>query len=137
MVKRITAEPADPPPPDINVYAQRGAEPIYVEQGPLLTLQQVADLTGRRLRLIQRWAENGTLPIRYHEPHWPYKKLVRPIDLLAIATIKRWEVKRGKAKTVTTKKGKAIRIRPVTHAEPWVNPNTEKEAKGPDTRDTF
>ena len=84
---------------------------IYIERGPLLTLHEAARLTGRSLRILQRWVKAGILPARYKQAKWPHATLVTTADLVQIATRRRWGTRRTRPTCRTTEGGYEITLR--------------------------
>jgi hypothetical protein len=68
--------------------------PLHIEHGPLMTLAEASRKTGRPLRLLRRWLQNGTLRCRFRQAKWPYRYLVTDADLMAVVSRKRWGIKR-------------------------------------------
>jgi hypothetical protein len=85
--------------------------PIPIEHGPMLTLPEVARLTGRSLRLVQRWAQDGgILPTTFSTTKGHRQKLVKLIDLEKVATRKR-KGHRTTRKTLRTQAGRMVAVR--------------------------
>src|SRR5688500_13607903 len=91
----------------------QGIEPIEVERGPLLTLQEASRLTNRPVRLLQRWIKDGKLASRFRQAEWPYGALVTWQDLSdAHVRHKHWGTKTArKRQELTTLSGKPFTIR--------------------------
>jgi excisionase family DNA binding protein len=54
-----------------------------------LTVEEVANLTGRHPYLIRRWIREGVLPA-IKDPEWPHPYRIRVADLALLAHRRRW-----------------------------------------------
>jgi hypothetical protein len=84
----------------------RGLTPVP----KLLTIAEASRLSGRSVRLLQRWVHDGQLPVRYRQANWPYGFLVTEADLAAASNSHpRWG-RRRHAQTLLTEGGRTVNL---------------------------
>jgi len=91
------------------------------EQKPdIISLYDGARLTGRQPRVLQRWVEGNLLPVAYRETTGRKRIWVDRQELMKLALSKRrWGIRRGKAKTLTTNAGRTVTIHEQTRTPSW------------------
>lgn len=83
--------------------------PIEVED-KLIDLATAARLTNRPLRVIQRWAASGILPVVRQDETVPKRKYIRLSAILPTIERKRWGTRRTRPKTLLTREGREITL---------------------------